>query len=115
MTEELIELDDTPTGDEELLAMSNPDGYRKQLENHSYKQDIKERKAFADRAYGITQTWIGFLIVITISQFILGKSKDFGLTELEFNVVFTTTTASVFGFWLLVGKYLFRYKPETTE
>lgn len=66
-----------------------------------------ERKRYADNAYGITQTWIGFLIVITIAQFSL-KPLDMGLSDAAFITVFTTTTASIFGFWLLVGQYLFR-------
>lgn len=104
MTE--IELDDTPSGEEEQAAFASADGYRKHLDNRSFKQDIEECKAFAANAYCITQTWIGFLIVITIAQFIC-KKIGYGLSEIEFNVVFTTTTASVFGFWFLVGKYLF--------
>lgn len=65
-----------------------------------------ERKRYADNAYGITQAWIGFLIVITIAQMAL---KPYGLVleTSAFITVFTTTTASIFGFWLLVGNYLF--------
>ncbi|SMF68100.1 hypothetical protein [Allosphingosinicella indica] len=62
---------------------------------------------YADHAYGITQAWVGFLIVLTIAQFSL-KPLGLGLSDGAFVAVFTTTTAAVFGFWLLVGKYLFR-------
>lgn len=108
-TEEPIQLDETPSGKEEAYQFSTPEEKQKHLELASYKQDMTERKCFADRAYGITQTWIGFLIVITISQMLL-KSIKMGLSENEFIVVFTTTTASVFGFWVLVGRYLFNHK-----
>ena len=102
-----IELDDTPTGEEELEdQFSDPDDHRKHLENKSLNQDICERKTFADRAYGITQSWIAFLMVLTIAQFTL-NGIGFGLSEIEFNVVFSTTSASVLVFWYLVGKYLF--------
>ena len=70
-----------------------------------------ERKRYADNAYGITQSWIGFLMVLTLAQFSL-KSINMGLSDTAFITVFTTTTASVFGFWLLVGHYLFR-KPKS--
>jgi len=76
------------------------------LKNNSYEQDMIERKRYADKAYSITQSWIGFLIVITIFQAIV-KPMKMGLSEKEFITVFTTTTASVFGYWLLVGQYLF--------
>lgn len=81
----------------------------KKLRNDSDEQDMGERIRYASNAYGITQAWIGFLIVLTIMQFTL-KPLGLGLTEAVFIAVFTTTTASVFGFWLLVGNYLFRSK-----
>ena len=88
------------------LRLDNPDANRELLENYSFRQDIEERKRFANRAFGITLTWIIFLIMLTIVQFFL-KKYGFGLTALEFNVVFSTTTGSVLVFWYLVGKYLF--------
>lgn len=64
-----------------------------------------ERIRYANHAYGVTQAWIGFLIVLTIAQLAL-KPSSLGLSDTAFITVFTTTTASVFGFWLLVGNYL---------
>lgn len=77
------------------------------LRNKSDKQDMKERFRYASNAYGITQAWIGFLMVLTMAQASL-KGIGFGLSDSAFITVFTTTTASVFGFWALVGQYLFR-------
>lgn len=81
----------------------------RKLRNASDEQDMSERIRYADHAYGITQAWIGFLIVITIMQFCL-KPMEMGLSHAAFITVFTTTTASIFGFWHLVGRYLFNYK-----
>ena len=39
MTE--IILDDTPSGEEEQAAFASPEGYRKHLDNKSFKQDIE--------------------------------------------------------------------------
>lgn len=80
---------------------------RKKLENDSFEQDITERKKFAKRAYKITVSWVIFLILLTILQFI-SPLWSIGLSDLAFNIVFTSTTASIIGFWFLVGKYLFR-------
>jgi hypothetical protein len=104
--------------DDETFAVSrNPDPRQEareleavrgdKIRNDSDEQDMGERIRYASHAYGITQAWIGFLIVITIAQFSL-KPMGLGLSEAVFITVFTTTTASVFGFWLLVGQYLFR-------
>jgi hypothetical protein len=81
------------------------------LRNRSFAQDMGERLRYANHAYGITQAWVGFLIVITICQFAL-KPFGYGLGQTEFVTVFTTTTASIFGFWLLVGRYLFPTKGK---
>jgi hypothetical protein len=97
------QLDDTPTGEEEL-----EDDFA-DLRHRSLSQDISERKLFAERAYCITKTWMFFLIVVTTLQFFLRK-YGFGLSGTEFNVVFSTTTASILIFWYLVGRYLFSYK-----
>jgi hypothetical protein len=104
-----VQLDRTPTGGEETEFFLNEAERAAKIANDSNHQDMGERKRYADNAYGITQAWIGFLIVMTIAQFSL-KPIGMGLSESAFITVFTTTTASIFGFWLLVGNYLFRSK-----
>lgn len=77
-------------------------------------QILSHREKFAEHAYGITQTWIGFLIVLTICQFFL-KKFGYGLDYKEFIAVFTTTTAAVFGFGILVGKFLFPTNGQSKQ
>jgi hypothetical protein len=101
-----IEVSRNPTSLDEKGALED---VSKRIRNKSDKQDMKERKRYADNAYGITQAWIGFLMVMTVAQICL-KPLSLGLSDAAFIAVFTTTTASVFGFWLLVGNYLFRSK-----
>lgn len=84
------------------------------LANSEMNQILSHREKFAEHAYGITQTWIGFLIVITVAQFSL-KKFGYGLDYKEFIAVFTTTTAAVFGFGLLVGKFLFPPNGQTPK
>jgi hypothetical protein len=108
-------LDDDPTQEEEEQAFSStsyPTTPQDELNYKSQDQDIKERKKFADRAYEITQLWIWFLVATTIAQFIFGKSTHWGLDNTTFNIIFTSATASVFGYWSLVGKYLFNTKKD---
>lgn len=101
-----IEIDRTPTPEEEFATFDPEAARARKLKNDSYEQDMGERRRYADNAYGITQAWIGFLIVLTFTQ-ICAKPVGVGLGREEFIAVFTTTTASVFGFWALVGRYLF--------
>jgi hypothetical protein len=42
----------------------------------------------------------------TVAQFWL-NAKGVGLDRYQFITLITTTSGSVFGFWLLVGRYLF--------
>lgn len=109
MSSDYIDLDKDPTSSEETEFFKNEADRAAKLANDSNHQDMSERKRYADNAYSITQSWIGFLMVLTLAQFSL-RSINMGLTDTAFIAVFTTTTASVFGFWLLVGQYLFR-KP----
>lgn len=102
-----VQLDRTPTGGEESDFFRNEAERAAKIANDSNSQDMGERKRYADNAYGITQAWIGFLIVMTMAQFTL-RPLGMGLSDPAFITVFTTTTASIFGFWLLVGQYLFR-------
>jgi hypothetical protein len=104
-----IEIDRTPTYEEEDGTFDPEKQRANKLANDSDEQDMGERIRYANNAYGITQAWIGFLMVLTVAQLCL-KPVDLGLSDAAFITVFTTTTASIFGFWLLVGNYLFRSK-----
>ena len=108
---EFIEVDRTPTSGEEQTFFETEAQRAAKIANDSDLQDMGERRRYAENAYGITQTWIGFLIVITSCQFGL-KRLGYGLGTTEFVTVFTTTTASIFGFWMLVGRYLFPPKGK---
>lgn len=108
---EIIVLDRTPTGEEEEEYLfgnpvENPADLNAKLDHAERVQDMGERKKFADRAFAITVLWVLFLIALPIVQMVFsfwGK----GLTDAQFVTVVTTTTAAVFGFWMLVGRYLF--------
>lgn len=79
---------------------------RAQLDHEEHSQVLEHRDKFSEFAYGITRAWVGFLIVLTCSQFGLVRF-GYGLSQAEFITVFSTTTAAVFGFAVLVGNFLF--------
>lgn len=109
-------LDTTPTGGEEERFL-----YGQEVEDPrdlnavvilERIQDMDERKLYADRAFAITLVWVFFLVGITVAQFFKGV---FGLSDAQFVTVVTTTTASVFGFMFLVGRYLHRQNGENDD
>jgi hypothetical protein len=77
-----------------------------ELEGKEHGQILEHREKFAEISYGIMQSWVGFIIIITLAQFTL-KSLKMGLSEAEFIAVVTTTTTAIFGFGVLVGNFLF--------
>lgn len=91
---------------EESEIFMNPDDRLKHLHNESFSQDIEERRKFAKRSFWLTCVWVGFIMVCTLAQFGLNFFGK-GLDSAQFIAILTTTSASVFGFWLLVGRYLF--------
>ncbi|MGN6208119.1 hypothetical protein [Asticcacaulis sp.] len=111
-SQEFVDLDETPTPEEESEEFKTPDELKieeiraSRLKNSQFQDDMKARRKFANRAFGITIFWLIALVVFVSLQFT--KFFGFSLTEAEFITVVTTTTASVFGFWMLVGSYLFR-------
>lgn len=109
------ELDLVPTP-REGSSLDSPDEYTKSAEtdlsNSEMTQILGHREKFANHAYFITKIWIGFLMILTALQFFL-KAYGFGLDYKEFIAVFSTTTAAVFGFGLLVGKFLFPVNGKT--
>lgn len=76
------------------------------LDRKEREDDLQNRRTFSTVSFCIMQSWVGFIIVITIAQFSL-SNLGIGLRQNEFIAVVTTTTASVFGFAYIVGKYLF--------
>lgn len=106
-------LDFSPTGEEEEANLFNegvvdPSDLNEVILKERM-QDMSERIYYADRAFLVTLIWVFFLVGLTFAQ-MLASIWNHGLSDAQFVTVVTTTTASVFGFWLLVGNYLHRDK-----
>ena len=76
------------------------------LFNERLGQDNKQSRLYGERAFVLVRTWVVFLMALIAAQFVYGR-QNFGLTEKEFVTVVVSLTGSVFGFWYLVGRYLF--------
>jgi hypothetical protein len=95
-----------PNAAREARAFESHEDQEKRLRNQALAQDIAERRKFAKRSFVLTCAWIVFIILSTVAQFVLNAFGK-GLERSEFITLVTTTTGSVLGFWLLVGRYLF--------
>lgn len=106
----MVFLDSTPTGsEEEENLFAHPIDKPTDLNGiilRERMQDMGERIVFADRAFFLTFIWVVFLVCLPFIQMIFSIWNK-GLTDPQFVTVVSTTTASVFGFWYLVGRYLF--------
>ena len=103
-------LDPSPTAEEEERNLfDNPVHNPKDLNEVILRervQDMDQRIIFADRAFVVTLVWIVFLVTFPFAQMV-ATLYGVALSDAAFIAVITTTTASVFGYWLLVGRYLF--------
>ena len=104
-------IDETPTAEEEEdffeKAPQSIDDAKAWVDLRGKDQDIGERLLFHDRAFFVSVVWIVFLVLLPFVQMTFSV-WGFGLSDAQFIAVVGSTTAAVFGFWLLVGKYLFK-------
>lgn len=136
-------LDKTPTGAEELiydfLTPEEKELHAVRLEelklkNAQFGRDMDNREEYAGKAFGIAICWLLFVVVLTAAQFYaepIGQSfcppatpdeagviekctRKAGLGATEFAAVIGSTTVTVLGFWLLVGRYLF-HRPDSAK
>lgn len=70
------------------------------------RQVIGQRAEYGRVALGILQAWVGFIIVLALSQMTL-RTFDTGLHDGEFIAAITSTTASVVAFAYIVARFLF--------
>lgn len=76
------------------------------LQQGAAKQVIQHRDTYAKAALGILQAWVGFLIVVILTQMTL-RTFGTGLHDGEFIATITSTTASIVAFTFIVARYLF--------
>jgi len=90
----------------DALSSADPEADAKRLRNQDFHNDMAEKRRFARHAYLLNIAWILFLFAVTLLQGT--RAFGFRLDEWGFRIIFVSTSASVFGFAYLVGKYLFR-------
>ncbi len=74
----------------------------------SDKQNIGERKLYADRIYWFTVSWSSFIALMLL----LCAADKIHLSDLVLTTLIGSFAAQVFGFLYLVFKYLF-YVPDS--
>ena len=107
-----VPLERNPTPEQEAQdVFETHEEKAKRLMNEGLEQDIQERRKYAKRSFNLTCAWLLFIAASTTAQFTL-KAFGKGLDPSEFITLITTTTGAVLGFWLLVGRYLFRASTD---
>jgi hypothetical protein len=100
---DIIVVDQNPTPEKEAKTeFTDHEIHRRHLSNIQIAQNIGERKKYGRYSSILAISWMIFLILVVIAQFV-ARLYGAGLHPEEFIAVVTTTTASVFGFWYLVG------------
>ena len=106
----IVLLDPSPTGGEEEDNLFRSPVYSPEDLNdvilQERLQDMGERVLFADRAFVITGLWVIYLMALPLLQMALSIWHH-GLSNEQFIAVVTSTTVSIFGFWVIVARYLF--------
>jgi TM2 domain-containing membrane protein YozV len=109
-----VALDRNPDAEREASEyFETHEDKEKRLRNEDLEQDIRERQKYAKRSFNLTCVWIGFIMVSTAAQFVLNAIGK-GIDRYQFVTLITTTNGTVLGFWLLVGRYLFRTVPPVS-
>ena len=78
----------------------------KKYKNHDLRSDIKLKRSYFSQTRKITKNWVCFIICAASLQFV-ARLFGRGLEAAEFIALITTTTATLVGFWAIVGAYLF--------
>jgi len=98
---------------EAIFTLQELDQEIKKAHLRTLQDNNIQRRRYAVNTFILTCSWIGVVICIVV----LAGIKLLSLSDTVLVTLITTTTASVFGFFLLVMKYLFNpefEKPKET-
>lgn len=84
------------------------DSERRKAELEDFRQDIVQRKTYANRLFIMTVGWLVFIGLVISAHGSVGVA--FELSDSVLIALITTSTATVIGIFLVVAKYLF-YRP----
>lgn len=91
----------------------------KKVDIEGRKQDIKERKAYADRIFWLVVAWLVFVGYILIAHGArwpwMAQYLGFNLPEAVLIALITTTTGGVVGILLIVVQYLFPRRSKKVD
>lgn len=78
------------------------------LQWKSFKQDIKERKKYANKIYDLISWWLFCIGMIVFLQGFLAQYGTFNLSDKVLIALITGTTINVLGLFIIVINYLFK-------
>jgi len=103
---DFIPIDRNPSPEKEEKENFTLEEEHQRYKNHDLKSDIKLKRAYFSVTRKITRYWIGFIMIASLLQY-CARLFEKGFVSTEFIALITTTTATLVGFWAIVGAYLF--------
>lgn len=101
--------------DETILEREDLDKKREREYVRGLKQDIDERKKYANRIFVLVAVWLAVVVVVLVADGIrwpwMARYVGFDLPEAVLMALITTTTGGVVGILLIVARYLFPQRP----
>ena len=95
------------SSDETELQIRQQDLEAKKIQNQIERQDMEQRKEYADRIFSMTSIYLFFVLLFL---FLDGSSARFNLGDTVLVTLLGTTTSTVLGALYFVAKYLFTKK-----
>lgn len=107
-----IEVSQTPSPIQEAKEFDAPAQQRERALLDNLRGDIRLKRHYFRLTHKITGRWACFIMVAVVAQYALNAFGR-GLSEASFIALITTTTATLLGFWYLIGRYLFPGNGKT--
>ena len=104
-----------PHTEDDKTILEREDLEEKKENVRGLKQDIDERKKYANRIFWLVVTWLAVVVVVLVVDGIrwpwAAQYVGFDLPEAVLMALITTTTGGVVGVLLIVARYLFPQRP----
>ncbi|WP_156364327.1 MULTISPECIES: hypothetical protein [unclassified Sphingomonas] len=110
----IIDVPQRPSSTAEARDFDPPAVQRERAHVENLKGDIRLKRHYFRLTHKITGRWACFIMAAVVAQMGL-NAFGVGLSEASFIALITTTTATLLGFWYLIGRYLFPGAGKTDQ
>ena len=109
--------EEPPTAPDEKTVASEHEFEKNKAHLHSYRQNVQERKFYAQSLFWLIVGWLGLCVMLlflsAVESPLLSWVVKFEMPETVQLALIGGTTASVLGLFLVVARYLFSDKRDS--